>query len=87
MAPWIKWPVRSDDVTSALNAAITGLKFGREIATISPPARIAISATIALLETLRVRSLLFRDDETLVYVNIGHLVERQGLCQHRAILL
>ena len=86
MAPWIQWPLRSDDIPSVLNAAIAGLKFGREISTTCPPARIAIGATVVLLEMVKVRSLVFRGDETLVYVNIGHHVERQGLCQHRAIL-
>ena len=85
MAPW-QWPVGSDDIPSVLSAAIAGLKFGKEIATVFPPAGAAIGATVALLEMLRVRSRLFRNDETPVYVNIEHQIEQRGLCQRRVIL-
>ena len=86
MAPWIQWPIQSDDVSSLLNAAIAGLTLGKEIAAICPPAKTTISSVLVLLDMVNVCSLLIRDDETLVYVDIENHVERQGLCQHRAIL-
>ena len=57
-------------ILSTLNMAIDALNFAKDLSGIEP-AKIAFGTVSGLLTTIRVRSILSRDDELLAYAYPG----------------
>ena len=78
-------PKGRDRIFSSLDEAIEALNIAKDVYGI-PPAQAAFGSVIALLTMIRVRFLLFYDDELRVHMYLGHDGQPDGLHQTRAIL-
>ena len=78
-------PKGQDGVLSALNMAIDGLNFAKELADITP-AKAAFGSVAILLTMIRVSFLPFCDEAFRVHTSPGHNGQRSGLCRSRAVL-
>ena len=70
---------------SALNMAIDGLNFAKEVADITP-AKAAFGSVAILLTMIRVGSLLFFDEVFQVHTSPGYDGQRSELCRSRVVL-
>ena len=78
-------PKDQGGVLSALNMAIDGLNFAKELANITP-AKAAFGSVAILLTMIRVGSLLFFDEASQVHTSLGHDGQRSGLRRSRVVL-
>ena len=85
MDPNSQRPKGRDRIFSSLNVAIEALNIAKDACGI-PPAQAAIGSVIALLTIIRVRFLLFYDDELRVDMYLGHDGQPDGLQRTRVIL-
>ena len=78
-------PKDQDGVLSALNMAIDGLNFVKDIADVAP-AKAAFGSVAILLTMIRVGSLLFFDEAFQVHTSPGYDGQRSELCRSRVVL-
>ena len=71
MADKPQQPKGQDGVLSTLNVAIDGLNFAKEVASLTP-AKVVFGSVAILLTMIRVSSLLFCDEGSLVHTSTGH---------------
>jgi hypothetical protein len=75
----------SDDVLRKLDMAIQLLTAAKDAGGFAP-AQIALGAACALLNMIRVRSLLLLDEQLPIHVHSGHDQQQTRVCRSWAVL-
>ena len=78
-------PTERGGVLSALNMAINGLNFAKEVANVTP-AKAAFGSVAILLAMIRVSFLSFCSETFHVHTYSGHHGQRPGLRRSRAVV-